>query len=71
MDLLVCIKRVPDSAAKIRVAADGKGIDPAGVEYVISPYDEIALERAIQIKEALGAGSVTVVCLGPPENDSI
>ena len=67
MDLLVCIKRVPDSAAKIRVAADGKGIDPAGVEYVISPYDEIALERAIQIKEALGAGSVTVVCLGPPE----
>jgi len=67
MELFVCIKRVPDSAAKIRVAADGKGIDPAGVEYVISPYDEIALERAVQIKEAIGAGSVTVVCLGPPE----
>lgn len=66
MELLVCIKRVPDSAAKIRVAADGKGIDPAGIEHVISPYDEIALERAVQIKEAQG-GSVTVVCFGPAE----
>jgi len=66
MELFVCIKRVPDSAARIRVAGDGKGIDPAGVEYVISPYDEIALEQAVRIKEAQG-GSVTVVCLGPPE----
>jgi electron transfer flavoprotein beta subunit len=66
MDLLVSIKRVPDSAAKIRVAADGKGIDPAGIEHVISPYDEIALEKAVQIREAQG-GSVTVICFGPPE----
>ncbi len=66
MELIVCIKRVPDSAAKIRVAADGQGIEPGGVEYVISPYDEMALERAIQIKEESG-GSVTVVCLGPAE----
>jgi electron transfer flavoprotein beta subunit len=66
MEILVCIKRVPDSAAKIRVAADGKGIDPAGIEHVISPYDEIALERAVQIKEAQG-GAVTVVCFGPAE----
>ncbi len=66
MDLFVCIKRVPDSAAKIRVGADGKAIDPAGVEHVISPYDEIALERAVQIREAAG-GSVTAICFGPPE----
>jgi electron transfer flavoprotein beta subunit len=66
MDLFVCIKRVPDSAAKIRVGADAKGIDPAGIEYVISPYDEMALEKALQIKEAKG-GAVTVVCLGPAE----
>jgi electron transfer flavoprotein beta subunit len=65
MELIVCMKRVPDSAAKIRVAADAKGIDESGVEYVISPYDEIALECAIQIKEKQG-GTVTVVCLGPP-----
>ena len=67
MELFVCIKRVPDSAAKIRVAADGKGIDPAGVEYVISPYDEMALEKAIQIKEGAGGGTVTVICHGVPE----
>jgi len=67
MDLIVCIKRVPDSAAKIKVAGDGKSIDRSGVEHVISPYDEIALEQAIQIKEAAGGGTVTVVCLGPPE----
>jgi electron transfer flavoprotein beta subunit len=67
MDLVVCIKRVPDSAAKIRVAADGKSIEKSGVEHVISPYDEIALERAVALKEAAGGGTVTVICLGPPE----
>ncbi|MHC4932138.1 MAG: electron transfer flavoprotein subunit beta/FixA family protein [Planctomycetota bacterium] len=66
MNLIVCMKRVPDSAAKIKVGADGKAIDPSGVDYVISPYDEMALARALQIKEEQG-GSVTVVCLGPAE----
>jgi electron transfer flavoprotein beta subunit len=66
MDIIVCMKRVPDSAAKIKVAEDGKSIDPSGVEYIISPYDEMALERALQLKEEHG-GSVTVVCLGVPE----
>jgi electron transfer flavoprotein beta subunit len=66
MDIIVCMKRVPDSAAKIKVAGDGKSIDPSGVEYIISPYDEMALECALQLKEAHG-GSVTVVCLGVPE----
>jgi electron transfer flavoprotein beta subunit len=66
MDLIVCMKRVPDSAAKIKVAADGKSIEQGGVDHVISPYDEIALECALQLKEQHG-GSVTVICLGPPE----
>jgi electron transfer flavoprotein beta subunit len=66
MDLIVCIKRVPDSAARIQVAADGKSIDPSGVEFVISPYDEIALEAALQLREKHG-GSVTAICLGPAE----
>jgi len=66
MNIVVCLKRVPDSAAKIKVAADGKSIDPAGVDHVISPYDEIALERALQLKEQHG-GKVTVICLGVAE----
>jgi electron transfer flavoprotein beta subunit len=67
MDILVCIKRVPDSAARIKVADDGQSIDPSGVEYVISPYDEIALECALQLREAAGDGTVTVICHGVPE----
>ena len=63
MKIVVCAKRVPDSAAKIRPAADGKGIDPQGVEQVISPYDEIALECAVQLKEAGTATSITMLSL--------
>ncbi|MGQ0613286.1 MAG: electron transfer flavoprotein subunit beta/FixA family protein [Planctomycetaceae bacterium] len=66
MEILVCIKRVPDSAARIQIAADGRSIDHAGVEHIISPYDEIALECALQLKERHG-GAVTVLCLGPAE----
>ncbi len=63
MDIIVCMKRVPDSAAKITVAGDAKSIEQDGVDHVISPYDEIAVEKALQLKEAHG-GTVTVVCLG-------
>ena len=68
MKIVVCAKRVPDSAAKIRPAGDGKSIDPQGVENGISPYDEIALESAVQLKEAGVATQVTVLCLGPKES---
>ncbi|MEJ2320583.1 MAG: electron transfer flavoprotein subunit beta, partial [Gemmatimonadales bacterium] len=61
MKSIVCIKRVPDSEARIRVAGDGVGIDPAGVKYVMNPYDEIALEEAIRLKEESGDGLVTVL----------
>ncbi len=67
MKIAVCMKRVPDTAAKIRIGGDGKGIDAAGVEWVISPYDEMALERAIQLREAGAATAVAVLCLGPKE----
>lgn len=67
MKIVVCAKRVPDSAAKIRPGADGKSIDPQGVEFVISPYDEIALECAVQLKEAGVATQVSMLCLGPKE----
>ena len=65
MKIYVCIKRVPDTAARIRVASDGKSVDPAGVKYVISPYDEFALEAALRLKEATGEGEVVVVTVGP------
>jgi electron transfer flavoprotein beta subunit len=51
MRLLVVAMQVPDSRAAIRVLEDGSGIDPAGVKYVCSPFDEFAIEQAVQIRE--------------------
>ena len=65
MKILVGIKHVPDTEAKIRVAADGVGIDESGLKMVVSPYDEYALEQALRMREAAGAGEVVLVCAGP------
>jgi electron transfer flavoprotein beta subunit len=62
--IVVCIKRVPDTEARIRVASDGRSIDAAGVKFVISPYDEFALETALRLKEAAGAGEIIAVSVG-------
>jgi electron transfer flavoprotein beta subunit len=64
LKIVVCIKRVPDTEARIRIAGDGKSIDPAGVKFVISPYDEFALETALRLKEAQGSGEVIVISVG-------
>ncbi len=68
MNILVCVKRVPDSATRIRIASEGRSIDPGGVKYVINPYDEFALEEALRQKEGAGGGHVTVISLGPDAN---
>ena len=64
MKIAVCLKRVPDTTAKIVIAADGKSIDESGVKFVPNPYDEFALEEAIKLKETAGAGETTVIGLG-------
>ena len=64
MKIVVCIKRVPDTEARIKIGGDGTTIDSAGVKYVISPYDEFAIETALRIKEAKGAGEVIAISLG-------
>jgi electron transfer flavoprotein beta subunit len=65
MNIFVCIKQVPDTETKIKIAGDGAGIDPAGVKWVMNPYDEFAVEEALKIKEAKGQGAVTVFSVGP------
>ena len=64
MKIIVCIKRVPDTEARIKVAGDGTSIDTAGVKFIISPYDEFAIETALRIKEAQGSGEVIAITLG-------
>ena len=65
MKIAVCLKRVPDSETRVRIAADGKSLDEAGVKFIINPYDEFALEEALRRKEQAGSGEVVVVSLGP------
>ena len=64
MNIVACVKRVPTTDAVVEVASDGKGLETDGFQYMISFYDEIALEQAVQTKESLG-GEVTVLSLGP------
>lgn len=63
MKTLVTVKRVPDPETTIRVKPDGSGIVTDNVKYVINPFDEIAIEEALRIKEKLG-GEVVLVSLG-------
>ena len=65
MNSLVCIAYVPDTETKIKIAADGKSIDESDVKWIVSPYDEFALEEALRTKEAKAAGTVTVITVGP------
>lgn len=66
MDIVVCLKRTPDTAARIQIATSGLAIDLANVAFEIGPYDQFALEEALRLKDAHGA-TVTVISLGPAE----
>jgi electron transfer flavoprotein beta subunit len=70
MDLVVCLKRVPDTTARITLSRDGKSIDPQGVEFVINPYDELAIEVALRLREAAGSGEVVGLSLEPEGNET-
>lgn len=71
LNIIVCVKRVPDTETRIRLANGDKEIDPAGVKYVMSPYDEFALEAALRMKEESGEGEVTVLTLGEDSSQEI
>jgi len=68
---IVCIKRVPDTETRIRVDASGSKIDAAGVKWVISPYDEYAIELALRAKEAAAQGDVELVSFGDSATQEI
>jgi electron transfer flavoprotein beta subunit len=65
MRFLVCLKQVPDSTVKVKVGGDGKSIATEGVTWSISPYDEYAIELALERKDADAATVVSVVTVGP------
>ena len=69
MKFLVCISNVPDTTTKITFTPDNKEFNKAGVQFVINPWDEYALTRAIELKEAQGSGSVTVINVGEADTE--
>jgi electron transfer flavoprotein beta subunit len=64
MRILVCVKQVPDTASRIAVRADGQGIETQGVQWVMNPYDEFAMEAGLQLVERHG-GEVVAASVGP------
>jgi electron transfer flavoprotein beta subunit len=64
VNIIVCLKQVPDTESQIKVASDGKSIVTDDIKWVMNPYDEFGVEEALRIKEKHG-GEVTVVGLGP------
>ena len=71
MKIMVLLKRTPDTEARIKLAADSKTIDDEGVQYILNPYDEFAIEEALQIKEKLGTGEVIACSYGSEDNREI
>ena len=69
MKILVPVKRVVDYNVKIRVKLDGSGVDLANVKMSMNPFDEIAVEEALRLKEAGKATEVVVVTIGPAKAD--
>ncbi len=64
MRIAVCIKQVPDSESRIKISSNYKQIDTTDIKYIISPYDEYAIEEAIRIKERIPDTEVVIVCAG-------
>ena len=64
MNIAVCIKQTPDTTTRIQIAEGGSEIVEEGIQWIISPYDEFAIEEALKLAEANG-GEVTIVSMGP------
>ena len=67
MKVLVPVKRVVDYNVKVRVKSDGSGVELANVKMSMNPFDEIAVEEALRLKEAGKATEVVVVSIGPAQ----
>ena len=67
MKILVCISNVPDTTTKIRFTDNNTAFDATGVQWIINPWDELALTRALELKEASGEAieKITVINVGP------
>ena len=66
MKVLAVIKRVEDPEINIKIKGDGSGIETDSMKYVVNPFDEIAVEEAIRVRDAHG-GELAIACVGPKD----
>ncbi|MBN1850309.1 MAG: electron transfer flavoprotein subunit beta/FixA family protein [Deltaproteobacteria bacterium] len=64
MNIIVCLKQVPDTETQIKISQDKKSIEESDIKWVMNPYDEFGVEEALRLKEKFG-GEVTIIGLGP------
>jgi len=69
MHIVCCLKQVPDTA-EVKIDPDTNTLVREGVESILNPYDLVAVEMAVQLKEKHG-GHVTAICMGPPQAESV
>jgi electron transfer flavoprotein beta subunit len=71
MNILVCISSVPDTTSKISFTENDTKLDPNGITWIIGPYDDYALARAVELKEAAGTGNITVLHVGGADSEAV
>lgn len=73
MKILVCISNVPDTTTRIKIAEGNAAIETAGIQWVINPWDELSLTRALELRDDASAGvkSVTVAHVGPASSEPV
>ena len=67
MKIVICVNHVPDTETKVKISPDGKAIEKGGVNYMLNPYDEFAIEAGLKLKEQYG-GETIALSLGPDAN---
>lgn len=70
MRIVVCVKAVPDTNAALKVGGDNKTINPQGVKYVMSPYDAVAVSKAVEVKEANEGSELIAISVGKSKTDA-
>ena len=71
MKIVICVNHVPDTETKVKVGTDGKTIDPLGVNYMLNPYDEFAIEAALKLKEKYTGETIVLSLGGDPHKEAL
>ncbi|MEX0968240.1 MAG: electron transfer flavoprotein subunit beta/FixA family protein [Bacteroidia bacterium] len=71
MKILVCVSKVPDTTTKVKFSSDRKSVDYSGVQFIINPYDEHGLAKALELKEKHSGSTITIINVGDASSEAI